>query len=110
MVNHSSDLDGIFHALADATRRGILAELSRSGETSVGELGKPYRMSAPAISKHLRVLENVGLVERKIEGRIHYCRLSAAPLGEAAVWIAETRRFWEAKFDALARHLELDPR
>ncbi len=110
MVNRSAELDRVFHALADSTRRGILAQLARGGEASVGELAAPYDVSAPAISKHLRVLEEAGLIEREIDGRIHRCRLGSAPLSDAALWIEKTRRFWESQFDSLARHLERHPR
>ena len=109
MVNHSGELDRVFHALADATRRGILAQLASGGPSSVGELAEPYDVSAPAISKHLRVLESAGLIEREIAGRVHRLRLGPVPLGEAMQWIDATRRFWEAQFDSLARHLERNP-
>jgi DNA-binding transcriptional ArsR family regulator len=111
MVNNSAaQLDQIFHALSASTRRGILAQLAREGEATVGDLAAPYEMSAPAISKHLRVLEEAGLIEREIDGRIHRCRLGSAPLGDAAQWIEKTRHFWEERFAALARHLERHPR
>jgi DNA-binding transcriptional ArsR family regulator len=110
MVNSSSDLDRVFHALSASTRRGILAQLARDGVASVGELAEPHAMSAPAISKHLRVLEEAGLIEREIDGRVHRCRLDSVPLAEAAQWIEKTRRFWETQFAALARHLERNPR
>jgi DNA-binding transcriptional ArsR family regulator len=110
MVNLSGQLDQVFRALADPTRRGILAQLARDGQSSVGELAEPYDVSAPAISKHLRVLEKAGLVEREIDGRIHRLRIGAAPLSDAMKWIETTRRFWESQFDSLARHLERNPR
>jgi DNA-binding transcriptional ArsR family regulator len=106
VVNHSRELDQVFHALADGTRRGILAQLARDGESSVGALAEPYDVSAPAISKHLRVLEEAGLIEREIDGRVHRMRLGSEPLDEAVQWIEKTRSFWEARFDSLARHLE----
>jgi DNA-binding transcriptional ArsR family regulator len=110
MVNRATELDRVFHALADGTRRGILAQLAREGQSSVGELAEPYTVSAPAISKHLRVLEDAGLIERQIVGRIHRLRLGSTPLDDATRWIAETRSFWESRFDSLARHLEQKPR
>lgn len=110
MVNSSEDLDRVFHALSASTRRGILAQLARDGVASVGELAAPYEMSAPAISRHLRVLEEAGLIEREIDGRVHRCRLGSKPLGEAAQWIEDTRQFWEKQFRSLARHLERNPR
>jgi DNA-binding transcriptional ArsR family regulator len=106
MVKHSeSHLDATFAALADATRRGILARLAL-GETSVSELAAPYRMSLPAVSKHLRVLENARLIVRRKNGRVHRCRLAAQPMQTASEWIAQYRRFWESQFDALSSYLE----
>ena len=105
MVNNQQALDSIFAALSDATRRGILARLA-SGEASVTELAKPYDMSLPAVSKHLRVLESAGLVARSKDGRVHRCRLEAAPMKSAADWIAHYRQFWEAQLDSLQRYLE----
>lgn len=106
MVKYSEGvLDATFGALADATRRGILARLAR-GESSVSELAAPYEISLPAVSKHLRVLENAGLVVRHKDGRVHRCRLIAEPMKDAAEWIERYRLFWELQFDALARYLE----
>jgi DNA-binding transcriptional ArsR family regulator len=105
MVNNQQALDSTFAALSDATRRGILARLA-SGEASVTELAKPYDMSLPAVSKHLRVLESAGLVARSKDGRVHRCRLEAAPMKSAADWIAHYRQFWEAQLDSLQRYLE----
>jgi len=106
MVNYQPALlDATFAALSDATRRGILARLATS-EASVTELAKPYDMSLPAVSKHLRVLESAGLVARSKDGRVHRCRLEAAPLKSAADWIEHYRRFWEAQLDSLQRFLE----
>jgi DNA-binding transcriptional ArsR family regulator len=93
------DLDLTFSALADPTRRAILNHLSKK-EASVLELAKPFDMSLPAISKHLRVLENANLISRKKEGRIHRIRLNPAPLQDASGWIDHYRAFWE---DALLR-------
>jgi DNA-binding transcriptional ArsR family regulator len=106
MVNHLIPaLDATFAALSDATRRGILARLAQS-ETSVSELAAPYKMSLPAVSKHLRVLERADLVERRKEGRVYRCRLLPGPMKSAAEWIEKYRRFWERQFDSLARYLE----
>ncbi len=110
MVNRSSELDRVFRALADATRRGILAQLASDGPSSVGDLAEPYDVSAPAISKHLRVLENAGLIEREIDGKFHRLSLGSAPLDDAMQWIEKTRSFWESQFESLARHLERNPR
>jgi DNA-binding transcriptional ArsR family regulator len=107
MVNYlSAPLDSTFAALSDATRRGILAHLARQGETSVSELAAPYKMSLPAVSKHLRVLEQAGLVARQKEGRVHRCRLRAKPMKDVAAWIEHYRQFWETQLDSLARYLE----
>jgi len=106
MVNYpATPLDATFGALADPTRRAILARLAR-GEAMVTELAAPFAMSLPAISKHLRVLESAGLLHREIDGRIHRCQLAAAPMKNAAAWIAQYRSFWESQFDALEKYLE----
>jgi len=106
MVKHSeSRLDTTFAALSDATRRGILARLAQ-GEASVSELAAPYRMSLPAVSKHLRVLEGARLIVRRKNGRVHRCTLAAQPMRNASDWIAQYRRFWEDQFDALSCYLE----
>jgi DNA-binding transcriptional ArsR family regulator len=105
MVNHLQSLDSTFAALSDATRRGILARLA-AGEFSVSELAKPYDMSLPAVSKHLRVLESAGLLRRRKDGRVQRCNLVAGPMKSAAEWIEHYRRFWEAQLDSLARFLE----
>ena len=105
MVNNQRALDSTFAALSDATRRGILARLA-TGEASVTELAKPYDMSLPAVSKHLRVLESAGLVARSKDGRVHRCRLEPAPMKSAADWMAHYRQFWEAQLDSLQRYLE----
>ena len=103
-----SPLDTIFSALADPTRRSILERLAR-GEATVTELAAPFArdrdMSLPAVSKHIRILENAGLVVRQKEGREHHLRLAAGPMKDASEWIAQYRHFWEDQFDALARFL-----
>src|SRR5919106_1764546 len=93
-------LDATFAALADPTRRAILARLAL-GETSVSELAKPFAMSLPAISKHLKVLERGGLTPRSGEAHWRPCRREADPLKEAADWLKHYRRFWEESFDRL---------
>ena len=100
----SSSLDATFSALADPTRRAILARLARE-ESSVTELAKPFNFSLPAISKHLRVLENAGLLTREKDGRVRRCRLDPEPLKSAAQWITQYQHFWEGQFDALADYL-----
>lgn len=98
------ELSTIFAALADPTRRAILARLA-SGETTVCELAEPFDMSLPAISKHLKVLERAGLVTRGREAQWRPCRLEGEPLREVADWLAEYRRFWEKSFDKLDGYL-----
>jgi DNA-binding transcriptional ArsR family regulator len=97
-------LSTTFAALADPTRRAILARLA-SGEASVTELGKPFEMSLPAISKHLKVLEHAGLIARGRDAQWRPCRLAAGPLKDAAQWLEEYRRFWEESFDRLDDYL-----
>ncbi len=98
-------LSNTFGALADPTRRAILARLAL-GETSVTELARPFEMSMPAVSRHLKVLERAGLIARGREAQWRPCRLDAGPLKEAASWIEEYRRFWAPHLDALERHLD----
>ncbi len=106
MVKYQPDpLSSVFSALADPTRRAILARLALGG-TSVGKLAAPFEMSLPAVSKHLRVLEAAGLIQRERQGRVRRCQLEARPLKEAADWIGDYRRFWDAQLDSLARYLE----
>jgi DNA-binding transcriptional ArsR family regulator len=97
-------LDRTFGALADPTRRRILEHLSR-GDSCVTDIARPYSMSLPAVSKHLRVLEKAGLIRRRRDGRVHRLRLEAAPMQEAQKWIEEYRRFWEESFDRLEEYL-----
>ena len=105
MVTNSDQLDQTFAALADPTRRAILARLAE-GESTVGDLARPFDISRPAISKHLRVLERAGLVRRARDGRLSRCGLDAAPMRNAAEWVEEYRQFWESQLDALAHFLE----
>jgi DNA-binding transcriptional ArsR family regulator len=109
MVKHSSSLDHTFAALADPTRRAMLARLAE-GETSVTELARPFEISLPAVSKHLRVLERAGLVARRKQGRVHRCRLVAGPMQDAAAWMGHYRSFWEERFEALDRYLAGTPK
>lgn len=106
MVNyHKLDrLSGTFAALADPTRRAILARLSR-GEASVTDLGEPFEMSMPAISKHLKVLERAGLIERGREAQWRPCRLRADSLKAVDDWLEHYRHFWEESFDRLDVYL-----
>jgi len=97
-------LSATFAALADPTRRAILARLT-SGEASVQELAEPFDISLPAVSKHLKVLARAGLITQGREGQWRPCRLNAAPLREAANWVEQYRRFWEERFDRLDDYL-----
>jgi DNA-binding transcriptional ArsR family regulator len=106
MVKYSAkSLNRTFAALADPTRRRILAHLAR-GDRRVTDLARPYAMSLPAVSKHLRVLEKAGLIRRRRYGRTHQLKLEAQPLKRAAQWVEEYRRFWEGSLDRLAKYLE----
>jgi len=98
-------LDRTFGALANPTRRRILEHLA-GGDRCVTDLARPYRISLPAVSKHLRVLENAGLVRRKRDGRVHRLKLEAKPMQQAQAWIEEYRKFWEASFDRLDEYLK----
>lgn len=97
-------LDSTFAALADPTRRSILERLAH-GESSVTELAQPFDVSLPAISKHLGVLENAGLLLREKDGRVRRCRLAAAPMKDAVLWMEQYRSFWEDKLSSLATYL-----
>jgi DNA-binding transcriptional ArsR family regulator len=96
----SGRLDATFAALADPTRRAILSRLA-SGDASVMELAKPFAMSQPAISKHLKVLERAGLISRGRDAQRRPCRIEAKPLAEADDWLEEYRRIWEENFQRL---------
>jgi len=101
----AESLDLVFAALADPTRRAMIERLS-SGVCSVSDLGEPFDVSAPAISKHLKVLEKAGLIVRVKEGRVTYCRLTQAPFSAATRWLDKHRAFWEQQFDALHAFVE----
>lgn len=108
MASTSSDpLSTAFAALADPTRRAILARLAL-GETSVGELVRPFAISGPAISRHLRVLENARLIERQVDAQWRICRLRPAGLQAADDWLSDYRQFWEHSLDRLVEVLEQD--
>lgn len=105
MKRSAALLDEVFSALADPTRRAIIERLAL-GELSVSELAFPFRISLPAISKHLRVLEHAGLITRRKQGRVYYCRLHVEPIKGASEWLDRYRRFWERQFQSLADYLE----
>ena len=100
VVQPPDPLSAVFRALGDPTRREMLHRLV-DGERTVGELAEPFRMSVQAASKHVKVLERAGLVRRRVQGRVHYCRLHAERLAEAQRWIAFYERFWSGRLDAL---------
>jgi DNA-binding transcriptional ArsR family regulator len=100
----TSRLDAIFHALGDATRRRMLADLA-AGERSVGQLAEPFAMSLAAASKHVRTLEQAGLIRREVRGRTHLCRLDPGPLATAHEWLSFYERFWTGRLDVLERLL-----
>ncbi len=108
MVTISARLDRTFGALADPIRRAILGELAR-GDATVGELARPFNVSRPAISKHLRVLERAGLVRRAREGRISRCQLDGVAMRGAAEWFDDYRTFWTGRLNALKRYAEQSP-
>lgn len=105
MRQSRSGLDEVFTALADPTRRAILARLAE-GDAYVGELAAPHDMSFAAISRHVQVLEQAGLMHRTKQGRKIRCRLNAAPFDEAMGWLTHYRRLWEDKLEALGAFLE----
>lgn len=102
-------LDLIFHALADRTRRALLARLA-AGPAAITVLGEPFDMSRPAVSKHLRVLEEAGLIARTIEGRTHLCAIDGRQLHDVERWLAGYRAFWSDNLRSLARIVEKPPR
>jgi DNA-binding transcriptional ArsR family regulator len=101
---NASQLDPVFHALGDATRRRMLGDLAQT-ERTVGELAKPFAMSLAAASKHIKALENAGLIRREVRGRTHWCYLNPEPLASAHQWLSDYERFWTTRLDALERLL-----
>jgi DNA-binding transcriptional ArsR family regulator len=97
-------LDAVFHALGDATRRRMLRELAE-GERTVGQLAQPFSISLAAASKHIKALENAGLIHREVRGRTHHCRLEAGALAQAHEWLRFYERFWTGRLDDLERLL-----
>jgi DNA-binding transcriptional ArsR family regulator len=110
MVNKQNQVTAIFAALADPTRRRILVRLSQRGETPVTTLARPFRISPPGFSKHLRVLERACLIERNRKGRLHLIRTRAAGMKEAQKWMAQCAAFWDSKFDQLDELLKSERR
>jgi DNA-binding transcriptional ArsR family regulator len=97
-------LNTVFHALGDATRRRMLHDLA-SGERTVGQLAEPLTISLAAASKHIKVLESAGLIRREVRGRTHLCRLDPGPLASAHQWLSFYERFWTGRLDVLERLL-----
>ena len=104
-TGETAALSDIFAALSDPIRRAIIVQLT-GGPRSVTELGAPFAVSAPAISRHLAVLERCSLIVRWKTGRVHYCRLMADPLARAGSWIEQHQTFWERQLDALEDYLD----
>jgi len=105
MVEYPShDLDAVFHALADPTRRAMLRALALS-ECTVSELAEPFEMSLAAASKHVKVLERAGLLERNVQGRTHICRLDARPMRSTLDWMRHYEKFWGERLDVLESRL-----
>ena len=100
----ATQLDSVFHALGDATRRRMLRELA-SGERTVGQLAHPFAISLAAASKHIKALENAGLIRREVRGRTHLCRLDPGPLASAHQWLSYYEGFWTDRLDVLERLL-----
>lgn len=100
-IHLQAQLDQTFHALGDGTRRRMLSILAKRGECTASELGKPFPIAQPTASKHIRVLEEAGLVSRYVTGKVHRFRLVIKPLREAQDWIARHQKFWENSLDAL---------
>jgi DNA-binding transcriptional ArsR family regulator len=104
-VNNHPQLDRSFLALSHPVRRTIVERLAR-GPATVGEATRGLDVSKPMVTKHLKVLEDAGVIRREVEGRTHVLRLRARPLDDATRWLERHRALWEAKFDAVERHLE----
>ena len=107
MVEQAVDMDAVFHALSHGARRDMLGRLAEQ-ERTVGQLAEPLDMSLAAASKHIKVLEGAGLVERRVEGRRHVCRLAPEPLAQVDEWVRFYERFWTARLDRLAEMMRED--
>ncbi|MGF1574256.1 MAG: ArsR/SmtB family transcription factor [Sumerlaeia bacterium] len=98
-------LDTVFKAVSDSTRRAILQQLS-TGPKAVVEVAKGFSMSLPSVSKHIRVLEDAGLIKRRVEGRVHHLHLNAKPMKEATEWLEFYHQYWSLKLNSLERYLQ----
>ncbi|MCA9005861.1 MAG: helix-turn-helix transcriptional regulator [Planctomycetaceae bacterium] len=105
-IHYQHQLDRTFHALGDGTRRKMLSLLAKRREVTASELGTPFQIAQPTVSKHIRVLEQAGLISRRIEGRVHRFQLQIKPLNEAQHWILKHKEFWEGSLDALGDLLD----
>ncbi len=101
-------LDSVFRALGDPTRRHMMAELA-SGEKTVTQLAEPFDMSLAAVSKHIKVLESAGLLQRQVNGRVHVCTINAQPLAKVSDWLHHYEQFWTSRLDVLEHLLSLTP-
>ncbi|MEZ4369783.1 MAG: metalloregulator ArsR/SmtB family transcription factor [Polyangiaceae bacterium] len=108
IVEDDDHLDRVFGALSHRIRRALLARLGESPAT-IGELAAPFEVSLPAVSKHLRILEEAGLVKRDVDGRVHHCSLDTRALADAEQWLGHYRVFWDETLEALAKHVEQEP-
>ena len=106
-TNYPDQLDKIFSAIANSVRRAIIEQVAEK-ESTVNELAEPHSISRPAISQHLRVLENAGIIEQTLEGRIRICKLNVKPLSLAFSWLVRYRIFWEGLFDDIQEKVEAD--
>jgi len=102
---YSEQLDRTFFALSDPTRRAIIGNLATKEQCTVLELAEPFNMSLPAISKHLKLLENANLITRKKEGRVHYLTLCGGPMSEASLWLETYNKFWTKQLDAFETYV-----
>ncbi|MSP83266.1 MAG: transcriptional regulator [Alphaproteobacteria bacterium] len=105
MIRNPDALSATFAALADPTRRAIVARLS-AGEATVGEVARPFALALPTVSRHLKVLEQAGLIRRETDAQWRRCRLLTEPLDEAGEWVERTRAFWESNLDSLAAYFK----
>ncbi|WP_145457619.1 ArsR/SmtB family transcription factor [Gimesia panareensis] len=105
-IHYQHQLDRTFHALGDGTRRKMLSLLAKQGEATAGDMGAPFQIAQPTVSKHIRVLEQAGLISRRVDGRVHRFQLQLKPLNEAQNWISKHKEFWEGSLDALGDLLD----
>jgi len=104
-ANAEDRLDAVFHALGDRTRRALLARLAKA-PARITDLARPFSMSLPAVSRHIRVLEGAGLIARTVDGRVHQCSLDAEPLKGVETWLGHYRQFWTGTLESLASYIE----